>query len=330
MHRQTTASTTEYRKIDIYGTAAVLGSVVCWGSVPVLLRELTDSVDAWTANAVRYPLSALLYWPVLFITWRSGTLNRQVIARCAIPAALALSGQVFWALAPYYLTASSIGFFVRMSLVWSLLAAMILFADERRLLRVPGFYLGLLLAIGGFVVLSVSRGLLDASVTLTGVAIIFTCSLFFGLYAVSVRKCLRGIHPLIGFGVVSQFVSIGTLTAGAMFGQLEDLLSLSTTSWCQLVSSSILGIAFGHFFLYVGVGRLGAAIPAGVAAVTPLVTAALAIVFLGESLTTFQWVAGTGMMLGAVVLLRTQQVVVVASHGTESLDEKAACGEAGE
>jgi len=204
----------------------------------VLLRELTPHVDAWTANAVRYPLSALLYWPVLFVSWRTGVLNRQLIARCVTPAVLALSGQVLWALAPYYLTASVIGFLVRMSLVWALLGAMILFSDERRLLRVPRFYVGLVMSVGGFVVLSISKGMFDANVTVTGVVIILACSFFFGLYGVSVRHCLRGVHPLAGFGVVSQFVSIGTLIAVAAFGQPKDLVSLPTLGWCQLVISS--------------------------------------------------------------------------------------------
>lgn len=245
--------------------------MLCWGSVPVILRELTEHIDAWTANAVRYPLSALLYWPILFVFWRAGVLNRRLVSRCAIPAILALSGQVLWALAPYYLSASAIGFLVRMSLVWSLLGAMSLFPDERRLLRVPGFYVGLLLSVGGFIVLSVSKGMFDANVTVTGIAIILACSFFFGLYGVSVRQCLRGVHPLVGFGVVSQFVSIGTLIAAAAFGRPYDLASLATLGWCQLVASSILGIALGHFFLYVAVGRLGAAITSGVGAIGPFV-----------------------------------------------------------
>lgn len=267
---------------------------------------------------MRYPLSAMLYWPVLLVAWRVGALNRQLIARCAIPASFALSGQVLWALSPYYLPASAIGFLVRMSLVWSLLGAMTLFRDERRLLRVSGFYVGLLLSVGGFTVLSVSKGMFDADVTVTGIAIILACSFFFGFYGVSVRQCLRGVHPLVGFGVVSQFVSVGTLIAVTAFGQPQDLKSLATLGWCQLVGSSILGIALGHLFLYVGVGRLGAAITSGVQAVTPLVTVTLAIVFLGESLSAPQWVAGMAMVVGAVVLLRTQQVVLARTRLRES------------
>lgn len=308
--------------IDICGTAAAIGAVLCWGLIPVLLRELTTSIDAWTANGFRYPLSALLYWPILLVAHRTGGLDRHVIARCVVPALLALSGQVLWALAPYYLTASSIGFFVRMSLVWALVGAMSFFPDERRLLRLPTFYIGLLLSVGGFLVLSITKGMFDPDVTVAGVAIILFCSLFFGLYSVSVRHYLRGIHPVVGFGVVSQFVSIGTLTAMAAFGRPQDLLAMSTQSWCMLVASSILGIALGHFFLYTAVGRLGAAIASGTGALTPFVTAAISYVFLRETLTSVQWSAGIAMVIGAVVLLATQHAIAGPSRRRATTDDK--------
>ena len=69
---------------------------------------------------------------------RTGWMPRWSAA-VVVPSLLALVAQVFWALAPYYLPATAIGFFVRLSLLWSLIAAMILFPDERRLLKLPQF-----------------------------------------------------------------------------------------------------------------------------------------------------------------------------------------------
>ncbi len=197
----------------------------------MMLRELTGSVDAWTANGVRYPLSALLYWPILWAFYRSKLLTFRTILLCAVPAALAFSAQVLWALAPYYLPASAIGFFARLALVWSLLGAMILFSDERKLLSTVGFYVGLLFSVGGFVVLSVSKGLLDTDVTWVGILIITVCSSFFGLYAVAVRWFLRRVHPLLGFGVVCQYVSLGTLVLMFSFGQPSELMQLRASRW---------------------------------------------------------------------------------------------------
>jgi drug/metabolite transporter (DMT)-like permease len=271
-----------------------------------MLRQLTRDVDAWTANGIRYPLSALLYWPVLWAFWRAGQLSWRGVASCLVPAGLALAAQVLWALAPYYLPASAIGFFHRISLVWALLAALLLFPDERRLLSVPGFYAGMLLSVGGFVVLSISKGLFDAEVSWMGILIITVCSSFFGLYAVSVRWFLRGIHPLPAFGTVAQIVALGTLPPMFLFGNLSDLSGLSAGGWTLLATSSVLGIALGHVLMYTSVQRMGATIPSSVGTLAPFVTVSLAVAFLGESLTAMEWSAGLAMVVGALILLGTQ------------------------
>jgi drug/metabolite transporter (DMT)-like permease len=277
-----------------------------------MLRGLTTSVDGWTANGFRYPLAAVLYWPVLFGAYRHGLLDRSVLRRCAVPAAFALAAQILWGLAPYFLAASSIGFFSRLSAVWTLAAALVFFRDERVLLGSLGFYGGLTLTGTGFVVLAFSRGQVGGDTTWTGIVIMLFCSFFFGMYGASVRHFLRGIHPLIGFAVVSQLVSAGTFSMMWMFGEPQQLLVQTWQSGTLLVVSSILGIALGHFFLYTSVQHLGAAIPACVSSVSPFLTAAIAFVFLGESLTKTQWAAGFTMVLGAIVLLSNQQTVVKA------------------
>jgi drug/metabolite transporter (DMT)-like permease len=209
-----------------------------------------------------------------------------------------------------------------MALVWSLVGAMTFFPDERRLLRLPTFYIGLLFSVGGFLVLSINKGMFDAEVTVAGIVIILFCSLFFGLYSVSVRHYLRGIHPVVGFGVVSQFVSLGTLTGMAAVGRPQELLAMSAQGWGMLVASSILGIAFGHIFLYTAVGRLGAAITSGTQSLTPFITAAIACIFLGESLTRVQWSAGIAMVIGAVVLLATQHAITASTTRRTTTEDK--------
>ncbi len=275
-----------------------------------MLRQLTGSIDAWTANGIRYPLAALLYWPILWAFYRTGQIGWRSIAACLVPAGLAFAAQVLWAWAPYYLPASAIGFFARLSLAWALLAAMLLFADERKLLSVFGFYAGLLLSIVGFVIMSVSKGFLDADVTPLGVAIISLCSVFFGLYAVTVRWFLRGIHALAAFGIVSNIVSLGTLTFMFLLGDLTDLAEMPVSDWILLCSSSVVGIAVGHVLMYTSVQRLGATIPSAIGTLTPFVTVFFAGIFLGESLSPLEWGGGLAMVIGALILLTKQQHVL--------------------
>lgn len=290
----------------VSGAAFLLGNILCWAAVPVLLRYLTHSVDAWTANGFRYPMAAVLYWPVLAIAWRSGHLNRQVIGCCIVPSFLALGGQVFWALAPYYLPAGAIGFLMRFSLVFALVGAVLVFPDEMKLLTLPSFYIGLVLCVIGFIVMAISKVQFDADVTPLGIGIMLLCSVFFGFYGISIRYFLRGIHPLVGFGIVSHAVSIGTLAAMFMVGRYEDLAVVTGRDWLVLIGSSVLGIALGHYFLYSAVVRLGAAISSAAQTLIPFLTVLLASRFLGESMSSLEWIAGVTMVAGAAALLDAQ------------------------
>jgi drug/metabolite transporter (DMT)-like permease len=288
----------------------LLANILCWAAVPVFLRYLTGVLDAWTANGFRYPLAALFYWPVLLVAWRRGELHRQTLQRCLVPSFFGLAGQVLWALAPYYLPAGAIGFFMRFSLVFAFAGAMLLFPDERRLLTRPLFYLGTLLLVGGFVLMSLSKLSFDADVTWTGIAIILLCSFFFGFYGVSVRFFLRGVNPLVGFGVVSHYVSVGTLLAMFAWGDYAMLLTVSAFDWSMLVISSVVGISLGHLFLYGAVTRVGATVTSGAQTLTPFPTMLLAAWFLHETMTQPEWIAGLTMVVGAALLLVAQNQIV--------------------
>jgi drug/metabolite transporter (DMT)-like permease len=294
------------------GAAFLMGNILCWAAVPVLLRYLTHAMDAWTANGVRYPLAAVFFVPILISAWRSGELTGRMLARCIVPALLGCGGQILWGLSPYYLPAGTIGFLLRASLLFSLAGAMFLFPDERRLLRHGAFYIGLILSIVGFVVLSLSKMQTDREVTLAGILIAAGCSLFYGLYGVSVRYYLQGMNPLISSGAVSVFVSIGMAVLMLFVGEYAVLVDVSLGDWGLIVLSSITGITLGHYFLYAAVPRLGAAVTSAAQTLTPFATLVLAVWFLGESLTRLEWSAGLMMVAGAAILLWAQYRLVTA------------------
>lgn len=297
-----------------------MGSILVWGTIPVLLKDLTAVVDGWTANGFRYPLAAVLYWPFLWTAYQNKTLDRRLWKAALIPALLTGLGQVFWGLAPYYLTASVIGFYVRLSLLWSLLGAMILFSDERRLILRPRFLVGLLLTAIGFYALSGPPEQLVSVTEKQGIVITVCCSLFFGLYAVAVRHFLSGFHPLTGFGAVCQYVAAGLLIAMLVRGEPASLGTLAVADWVKLVVSSLFGIAVGHFLLYTAVRGIGAALTSAGHSVTPFVTALIAAVFLSEQLSSREWAGGVGMVLGAVVLLSTQFQKTLEADASEPIE----------
>lgn len=274
-----------------------------------MLRELTHSVDPWIANGIRFPAAAVCYWPVLIYFYRQGRLTRQVVRQCLKPAGCLFCGQILWAMSPYYLPASSIGFLVRMTMVFSILFAMVWVREERRLLGVPAFYFGLVASTIGFLLMSFSQDYSSQAIKPFGIVLMLVYSVIYGLYVVNVRLCLEGIHPLLSFGIICQFVSTGLLVLAIFQGDWSVVPTFSSSAWALLLGSSLAGIATTHALLFTAVIRLGASITSGVQNLTPFVTALLAAAFLHESLTSIQWLGGMAIVLGAVWLLKCHVIV---------------------
>ena len=297
------------RAVDPIGTAAIAGNMIAWAIIPVILRQLTSSVDAWTANGIRYPVVAVVFWPYLVASYRAGRLDRRLLSRVIVPASLSLGGQVLWALAPYYLEASAVGFLIKFSIVWAVTGAMVLMPRERALLRLPGFYAGVALASGGFCALAYYRGAFDVELTRDGVVIILSCGVFFGLYGATLGYFLEGVPPLLGFGVVCQLVSAGTIVLMFVAGDWRAIPGFDAETWTLLLVSSALGIALSHVLYLTAIQRLGASIAAAMHLLTPFLTLYLAHVLLGEELGTGTFVAGVLLLAGGAFLLVSQRAV---------------------
>ena len=293
------------------GIAALAAGIVCWGVTPVLLRRLTPFIDAWTANGLRYPISAILYWPLLWQLSRSGKLTLALCGSCIVPALLSTCGQVFWGLAMYDLPASEIGFLIRTSTAWAIIASMLLFPDERVLLKQPKFYVGLAMIVAGFLIMSLA-GASVATETVHdipvgnhawGVTCILLSSAFFGLYIASIRYFIPDTNPTHAFSIVAQIVSVVMVIGLFIKGDVAMIPQQTVFSWSLLIGSSILGIGIGHILVYTAVQRLGASITSSCQSVLPFATVAVASVVLSERLTSQQWLGGITMIVGALVLL---------------------------
>ncbi len=293
----------------IVGICSLVSCVLCWASIPVLLRDLISSIDAWTSNGFRYTLAAVLYWPVVWFGWRSGAVSREVLGRLLVPGLLCLAGQVFFALTPYYLPASTMGFLIQASVVWSIVGAALVFADERALLRTGRFLFGLVLALAGYIGLALMRGALAEPISLAGALIMFGCTLCFGLYAVSIRYYIAEMSPFLAFGLIGQFVAGATLVLMFGLGRPEQLGELVVRGWSLLIASALLGIAIPHVLFFVAVRELGVSIASGVNLLASFITAALAWFVLGETMTLAELACGSGMVIGAGILLSAQRLI---------------------
>src|SRR4029077_13440423 len=93
-------------------------------------------------------------------------------------------------------------------------------------------------------------------------------SFFWGMYDISVRYTMKDLHPLVVFGVIGNYTSIGMILL-APLGKPQSVLHLSPMIFWYLVLSAYIGIAMAHGMYYVAIQRLGVAVSSLTMMLTP-------------------------------------------------------------
>lgn len=296
-------------KYDATGILYIVLTLLGWASVLLFLKHLTPYIDGWTANGWRYGLSALMWLPLLVVTTLRGRLPDGLWRRAIVPSVVNCAGQVCFALIPYYIGPGLAGFLLRVALVSSTCGALILFADERLLIRSPRFWIGLFLVVlsaAGTIVFSAAP---VEGATATGIVLGLIAGTVFGLYGVSVRHYMRDIPAATSFAVISLYTAAGMVALMLLFGETGGtaVFRLSAFNWMILVVSAVVGIALGHVFYYASIARLGVAVSGAIVQLAPFFCAAASVAIFGEVLTKGQWISGFVMLFGGFILLDAER-----------------------
>ncbi|MDX2131549.1 MAG: DMT family transporter [Planctomycetota bacterium] len=299
----------------LLGVVTIVSTLAGWTSIPLFLRFLTKDVDAWTANGWRYGVSALLWLPVLLLGWRRGTLPKGLWRAAMMPSIWNVPGQVLFGLAPYYVEPGLMTFSMRLQIVFLFTGAALLFPAERRVIRSRWFLIGIAMVLGGtLATVALEPGGLGGG-SGVGVAMAIGAGLFYACYALSVRRTMMGIGPLVAFAAVNQLTGVALVALMLAFG--HDLktgawdaglsaLSLGPGKFWLLVLSAIVGIGLGHTFYFLSIKRLGLAVSTAVVQLQPVTVSLASWAIFAEALTPLQWVTGLLALSGAGVVLVAQ------------------------
>lgn len=290
------------------GVMTILLTLLGWSSIPLFQKHFSHSIDAWTSNGWRYGFSALLWAPALVWAARRGTLPKGLWSAALWPSFFNTLGQVAFTWA-FYLIDPGLGTFgLRMQIVFVTVGAALLFDSERRIVRSPGFMLGLVLVFFGTLgMLALGAGFGERATTL-GVLVAVGSGLVFAGYALSVRRFMHGMQPLIAFAAISLYTAIGSVALMLLFGERAgaSVLALPSGQIALLLLSSLIGIGIGHTLYYMSIARLGVAVSAGVIQLQPFLVAAGSYCMFDERLSSLQWACGCVAILGAAVILAVQ------------------------
>jgi drug/metabolite transporter (DMT)-like permease len=303
--------------------ASLIAAMIGFGLIPIFLKLFEPHLDAWTVNGVRYSIGALFWLPFLLVLGgrpaEQAAGGRGVWRDAIVPAIVNIIGQAGFGLSPYYVSASLIGFVLRVSFLWTLVFGFLVLKEERRLARQTAFWYGAILSLLGVAVmfLDVFQGNLTASAgesprglgyAAEAAAILLVTALAWGGYSVSVRYWMARYPARQSFGVISLYTSAALVGLMFVFGDYRRLGGIGPGLWANLMLSAMIGIALGHVLYYRGIHRLGPIVASGILLITPFVTYVIAALFLGETLSTIQWIGGTLVVVGGglLVLARAQ------------------------
>ena len=292
---------------DTYkATILLLCSTLCYGSVPIFLRYLSSHIDPWTVNGIRYSVSAFFWLPFVIINrnWGSEGIKKGSAWKDAlIPSLINFIGQITWGLSPYFIPASLVGFLVRVAFLFTIIFGFMVIPEERTLGKNKNFYLGAFLCIVGTLALAWINLKNNGHGSLFGIILILATAVFWGGYAVSVRKYMAPYPVRLSFGIISIYTTAGLVVLMLLFGNLKTLGQIGSTNWLYLIVSGFFGVAISHVLYYKGIHKLGPIVANGVMMATPFITYLGAWLILGERLTLIQFFGGITIVLGGIILV---------------------------
>ena len=231
--------------------------------------------------------------------------NANKVWLYAIPSTLInIFGQIGWGLCPYYNDASVIGFVIKTTILFTILLGFIFVPEERKLVKNRWFIIGTIACLGGIIIMSTSKLGEVGTASISGVLLIVATAAFWGAYGISIRVWMTQFPIRLSFGVICLYTSIPLFILMLWRGDYTLLFQIPRGQQALLVLSSLMGIAFGHVFLYQTIYILGP-IPSGsLLMMTTMITYGVSWYFLGESFTQIQWLGGLTLIIGSLLLYK--------------------------
>ena len=294
-------------KFDSKATVCIIAAVIFWSAGPTFIKLLTNHVDSWTQNLLRYSAAWAVTMPFLFIAIKKEQLDTKIFKWALLPAAANITMQCFWAKSFYFIDPGFMNMLSKSSIIWIAGFSIIFFAQERALIKSKRFWLGIVMSLVGVSgVLLYQEGFSTKS-TMTGIIMVLVAAFFWGVYTVSIKIAFKNVDSRAGFAVISLYTTLGLLVLAFLFGKPAQCLQMPLKGWTYIVISGIMCIAITHMLFYESIKRIGATIPSLVLLLTPFTVLAVSHFVFKESLNAFQLMFGLILLIGSGFAIWAQQ-----------------------
>ena len=291
------------------GYLAIFATVVIWSTPSLFQFYLIRYYEPWSQNFYRYFVAFLAVLPFVLLRFRRDgpRVDFQAFVACLIPSLPNVIHQITQTVALYHMGPGVYAIFGRSTVIFTALLALILFPEERVIIRQWQFQVGTVLGLLGAVgVIYFQEGWQAGAVPLRGFVIAFIASFCWALYSVLVKRPSARLGPIRSFGVISFITSALLLPLTILFGKIGTPLQVPGSVNLILIISAVTCISLAHVLYYVAIRKVGVALSQTLQLICPAGALGLSALFFGERLTPPQlWSAGL-LLLGAFLAMRVK------------------------
>ena len=300
------------------GYAALFASIAIWSMPSLFQFYLVRYYDPFAQNFYRYSVACLAILPFVFYRIRRGgpKIDMHAIGLCLIPCIPNVIHQITQVVSLFYMGPGVYAIFNRSSVIFTALLALAFFPEERHVIRQWQFQLGTLLGLlGAFGVIwfQAGNGAQNRHVALPGLAIAFTATFCWALYAVLVKRPSAQLGAIRSFGVISFITSVLSFPLTLLFGKIDAPLHAGAHVNLILIISAVTCITMAHVLYYVAIQEVGVALAQTLQLLCPLGAIGLSAWIFGERLTTTQVWSAAILLLGAFLAMRTKPAATTES-----------------
>jgi drug/metabolite transporter (DMT)-like permease len=298
------------------GYAAVFATILIWSTPSLFQFYLNRYYDPFAQNFYRYSVACLAILPFAIYRFRKSgpRLDLQMVGACLVPAVPNVIHQVTQTLSLFYMGPGVYAIFTRSSVIMTALLALIVFPEERWIVRQWQFQLGTLLGLFGAVgVFWFQPSWRAGHVSLGGLAIAFTASFCWALYGVLVKKPSARLGTIRSFGLISFLTAamLGPLTW--IFGTIDTPFHVAAQVNWILIVSAVTCISIAHLLYYVAIREIGVALSQTLQLLCPLGALALSAWIFHERLSVAQLCCAAILLFGAFLATRVKSQVAIAT-----------------
>ena len=299
------------------GLLFLMTTVVMWAIGPLFIKYFTNMYDVWTQNTFRYGAAALM---LLAFSALTGDLkyrpSRDQWKRLALVAIPNVVMQSVYAASFYFVYPSLVILVSRTQILFVILISFLIFHDERQVIRSPRFLFGMVLALIGIALVVFGRDLsMLAQLNVsergfwigTGLSVAYA---FLGaIYALSIKRAVRDIPPLVCFTHVSWMTTLGLALPMLATGGYTALHAQPAWGLALMALSALLAIAIAHTAYYAALRDVTATTGSSMLQLTPVLACIFSALLYGDYLSSLQILGAAAVLLGTwfAALVQAQQ-----------------------